>query len=198
MWVYGWGELPGQLVVISGPSGSGKSSIIRELLARDDVRARLSVSATTRPPRLGERPGIDYDFMTLEQFQSGVERQEFLEFAEYNHHYYGTPAEPVRQALARGECVLLEIEAQGAMQVRRKAPAALFVFVDVPSFRDLASRLMQRATESEQQIHNRLVIARDERDQAHRYDYRLINDNLQSAVDELAMLIKPLQSEEGN
>lgn len=197
MWIYGWGDLPGHLVVISGPSGSGKSTIIREVLARSDVSAGLSVSATTRPARLGERPGVDYHFMSLDEFRAGIERQEFLEHAEYNDNFYGTPAAPVRSALESGRCVLLEIETQGAMQVRRRAPESLFVFVDVAQFSDLARRLRSRGTETEQQIHNRLVIARDERDQAHRYDLRLINDDLERAVDELAAVLNSYNPPKG-
>lgn len=199
MWIYNWGDLPGSLVVISGPSGSGKSTIIRRLLEQfPEIHAELSVSATTRPPRLGERPGIDYHFFTPEQFQSMVDNHELLESAEYNHHHYGTPQGPVQAALAAGKCVLLEIETQGAMQVRKKAPTALFVFIDVSSFHDLASRLRKRATESELQIHNRLVIAREERDQAHCYDFCIKNDNLDQAVDDLAKLLKQLTTSAGS
>jgi guanylate kinase len=198
MWIYGWGDVPGPLVVISGPSGSGKSTIIRAVLERPDVTAGLSVSATTRAARVGETHGVDYYFMSVEAFRAGIERQEFLEYAEYNDNLYGTPAEPVRKALAAGRCVLLEIETQGAMQVRKRAPEALFVFVNVPRFADLARRLRARGTETEQQIHNRLVIAREERDQAHRYDVVLDNDDLDRAVDELARLIKGRNLSQGN
>jgi guanylate kinase len=184
--------------VISGPSGSGKSSLIRKLLERQDVTAELSISATTRKPRLGETHGVEYYFVSREEFEAAIDRDEFLESAEYNHNLYGTPAEPVRAALAEGRCVLLEIETQGAIQVRNRAPAALFVFIDVPSFRDLAQRLRDRGTESEQQIHKRLVIARREREQAHWYDVTIINDNLDRAVDELATQLKQHGCNGGN
>ncbi len=199
MWIYGWGDLPGQLVVISGPSGSGKSSIIRKLVDDyPDLPLELSVSATTRTPRLGERDGIDYHFKPLTEFQVEMNSGAFLEFAEYNGNYYGTPAEPVRKSLAAGRCVLLEIETRGAMQVRKKAPTALFVFIDVPNFQDLASRLRARGTETEEQIHNRLVIAREERDQANCYDLRINNANLAQAVDELARHIQNHARDGGN
>src|SRR5512147_2901078 len=109
MWVEGWGDLPGRLIVVSGPSGSGKSTLVRRLLERPDVRARLSVSATTRAPRPGERPGVDYLFLAPEQFQEIRDRGDFLEWAQYNRNAYGTPKRPVLEALAEGWKVLLEI-----------------------------------------------------------------------------------------
>jgi len=189
MWIQGWGDIPGQLVVISGPSGSGKSTVIRRLLERPDVHAELSVSATSRPPRPGEIDGVDYHFRSPEAFRAGCAAGEFLEWAEYNGNLYGTPARPVFEALALGRCVILEIETQGAMQVRERAPTALFVFIDVPNFGELARRLQLRQTENDLQIHQRLVIARKERDLAHCYDVRIINDNLDRAVAELAHVL---------
>ena len=189
MWIQGWGDVPGQLVVISGPSGCGKSTVIRRLLERPDVQAELSVSATSRNPRPGEHDGVDYIFRTPEAVRQGCDEGEFLEWAEYNGNFYGTPAKPVFAALAQGRCVILEIETQGAMQVREQAPTALFVFIDVPNFGELANRLRTRRTETDLQIHQRLVIARKERDLAHCYDVRIINDNLDRAVAELATVL---------
>jgi guanylate kinase len=190
MWVQGWGDVPGRLVVVSGPSGSGKSTLIRRALERPDVEAQLSISATSRSPRPGERDGVDYYFLTREAFAEALGRGEFLESAVYNGNHYGTPAAPVREALEAGRCVLLEIETQGAMQVRERVPTALFVFVDAPSFDALADRLRGRRTESAEQVHQRLVIARRERDQAHCYDVQIINDDLDRAVGELAGLVR--------
>jgi guanylate kinase len=189
MWVHGWGEVPGRLIVISGPSGSGKSTLIRRALERPEVRATLSVSATSRAPRPGEREGVEYYFLTREAFEAAVGRGEFLESATYNGNLYGTPAGPVRRALEAGRCVVLEIETEGAMQVRERVPTALFVFVDVPDFGALAERLRSRGTESAEQVHQRLVIARRERDRAPSYDTRIINDELGRATDELVALL---------
>jgi guanylate kinase len=190
MWVEGWGHLPGRLVVVSGPSGSGKSSLLRRALRLPGLSARLSISATTRPPRPGEREGVDYFFHDRAEFLAGQARGEFLESAEYNGHLYGTPAKPVFEAMKRGECVVLEIEVKGAMQVREKAPLALYVFVDVPDFACLEERLRNRATEDDATIHRRLVRARWERDHAHCYDVRILNDDLDRAAKELAAVLE--------
>src|SRR3954471_22956837 len=129
-----WATLPGRLVVVSGPSGSGKSTLVRRALGRPGVRARRSVSATTRAMRPGEEHGRDYVFLSREEFEAERGRGGFLESAEVHGNLYGTPAEPVRRALAAGECVLLEIDVQGAFLVRERVPEALLVFVAVPSF----------------------------------------------------------------
>lgn len=189
MWVEGWGHLPGQLIVLSGPSGSGKSTLLRLALERLGPGVRLSVSATTRAPRPGERDGVDYIFLDRQEFLDAQARGELLEWAEYNMQCYGTPARPVFEAMARDECVVLEIEVKGALQVRERAPTALFVFVDVPSFSALETRLRDRGTEDEPSIHRRLVRARWERDHAHCYDERIINDDLGRAVEELVALL---------
>jgi guanylate kinase len=190
MWVEGWGELPGRLVVLSGPSGSGKSTLLRGALAQPGVSARLSLSATTRPPRPGERDGVDYTFLGRDEFADAQARGEFLEWAEYNGHSYGTPARPVFEAMAAGACVVLEIEVRGALQVREKAPLALFLYVDVPEFAQLEARLRARGSETEASLHRRLVRARWERDHAHCYDVRIINDDVDRAVAELAALLR--------
>lgn len=190
MWVEGWGDLPGKLVVLSGPSGSGKSTLLRRALERIGPRGRLSTSATTRVPREGERDGVEYFFMDRQEFLDAQARGEFLEWAEYNTNYYGTPARPVFEAMARGDCVILEIEVKGALQVRERAPSALFVFVDVPGFDVLEARLRARGTEDEPSIHRRLVRARWERDHAHCYDERIINDDLDRAVEDLVALLR--------
>lgn len=190
MWVEGWGELPGQLVVVSGPSGCGKSSMIRRALECGDLDARLSVSATTRSPREGEADGVDYFFFQREQFLDARERGEFLESAEYNGNLYGTPARPVFEALGRGETVLLEIEVQGARQIRSHAPTALFVFVRTPKFRDLERRLRGRGTESDTLIHRRLVKGREELAEAHWYDVQIVNDEFHACVEQFITLLK--------
>ncbi|GIW86440.1 MAG: guanylate kinase [Isosphaeraceae bacterium] len=190
MWIHGWGELPGRLFVVSGPSGSGKTTVLRLALERPGVHARLSVSATSRPPRPGEVAGREYIFLSPEEFARIRDAGQLLEWASYNGNLYGTPAAPVFEALQRGERIVLEIETQGAMQVRDRAPTARFIFIDTPDFDTLAQRLRARATETDEQVHQRLVTARHERDLAHCYDVRIINDDLNRAADELASILR--------
>jgi guanylate kinase len=178
---------PGRLVVISGPSGSGKSTLVRRLCARPDLRLAVSVSATTREPRPGEVPDRDYIFMTPEQFEE--KRGEMLEFARVHGHDYGTPTEPVRRALAQGQCVALVIDVQGGFQVRRKVPDALLVFIQIPSLDVLAGRLRARGTDDEPTIQRRLAGARREIESAAQYDIQVINDNLERTVEELAAIL---------
>ena len=189
MWVEGWGELPGQLVVVSGPSGSGKSSVLRAALATGALKARRSVSATTRAPRPGETPGVDYHFMGVEQFEEVKKARGFLESAQYNGNWYGTPAEPVYQALASGQSVVLEIEVQGALQVRRSAPSSFFLFIKAPSFKELERRLRGRGTETEQVLFRRLCRAREELAEADWYDCVLVNDDFDRCVDEFIRVL---------
>jgi guanylate kinase len=189
MWLAGRGELPGQLVVVSGPSGCGKSTVIRRALERPELKnLRLSVSATTRLPRPGEQDGVDYYFMGAEEFRANLGN--FLEWAEYSNHLYGTPKDPVFEALASGRSVLLEIEVVGARQVREIAPAALFVFVRTPWFRVLEQRLRRRGTEADPVIQQRLLKARQELDQAYWYDVQLINDDLDRCVEDLVSALR--------
>ncbi len=189
MWVEGRGHLPGQLIVVSGPSGTGKSTVIRRVLERAGDRVQLSVSATTREPRPGERDRMDYYFLSFDEFNERNARGEFLEWADYNGQCYGTPAGLVYDALALGKCVLLEIEVQGALQVRDLVPSALFVFVKAPSFAVLEQRLRRRGTEIDSRINKRLRIARRELAEAHWYDHVLINDDLDQCVEEFLALL---------
>ena len=182
-------ELPGRLIVISGPSGSGKSTLLRRVLERPEVRAQLSVSATTRSPRPGEEHGREYYFVSRDVFDKERRRDEFLEWAEVHGNLYGTPAGPVREALRAGRCVILEIDVQGALIVRERVPNALLVFITVPSFVELEARLRGRATDSEATITRRINNARWELEQAHRYDRQIMNQDLDQAVDELVCLL---------
>jgi guanylate kinase len=190
MWVEGWGHLPGQLVVVSGPSGSGKSSILRSVVGRPGLNVQLSVSYTTRKRRPGEQDKVDYYFVERDEFISLRDRGHFLEWAEYNENHYGTPRTEVFSALKSGRSVLLEIEVQGALQIRRNAPSALFVFIKTPSFRVLEDRLRGRGTETEQAILRRLQKAREELAEAHWYDYQLINDDFDRCVDQFVQVLK--------
>jgi guanylate kinase len=181
--------LPGRLVVISGPSGSGKSTLVRRLRACPELRMTVSVSATTRGPRPGEVPDRDYIFLTPEQFEQLQSRGELLEFARVHDHLYGTPAEPVRRAMAQGLCAALVIDVQGGFQVRRKVPDALLVFIQVPSLDVLAGRLRARGTDDETTIQKRLAAARREIEMAPHYDVQVINDDLDRAVAELTAIL---------
>ena len=190
MWVEGRGNLPGQLVVVSGPSGSGKSSVIRKVLERSELNLTLSISGTSRAPRLGEVDGVDYYFKSQTAFREAIDRGDFLEWAEYNDQYYGTPAAPVFERLEAGGSVLLEIEVAGALQIRERVPSAYFVFMRTPTFRDLETRLQARGTETDAQIFRRLRKARVELAEAHWYDATLVNDDFNACVEALTQLLK--------
>jgi guanylate kinase len=185
---YPWATLPGRLVVISGPSGSGKSTLVRRLLARPDLRMRVSISVTTRSPRPGEVANRDYIFMTPEEFER--KRGDLLESAQVHGHYYGTPALPARLAMAEGFCVILVIDVQGGFQVRQQVPNVLLVFVQPPSLEVLESRLRARGTDNDATIERRLTNARREIEAAAEYDVHVINDELEPAVERLATILK--------
>ena len=182
-----WARLPGRLVVLSGPSGSGKSTLAQRLVGLPGLRLKISVSATTRLPRTGEEPGRDYIFLTKEQFEQI--RGELLESAEVHGNDYGTPQEPVREAMATGACVLLVIDVQGGLQVRKKVPGALLVFVKPPSLLALEGRLRARGTDDEPTIERRLSNARRVLELAAAYDVHVINDDLDQTVVDLAAIL---------
>jgi guanylate kinase len=190
MWFEKWGQLPGRLVVVSGPSGSGKSSVIREAMKHSDLNIDVSVSGTTRARRPEEREGVDYYFYKRDEFVDYRDRGHFLEWAEYNENLYGTPATPVFEALRSGKSLILEIEVQGALQIRYNAPSALFIFIRTPKFRDLEERLRRRGTETEPAILLRLRKAREELAEAHWYDYQIINDNFDTCVAEFITVLR--------
>lgn len=180
----------GQLIVISGPSGSGKSSLV-DLLLKRNPSLRRSISATTRRPRPGERNGVDYHFMSVERFKEGMEKGEFLEWAVYNGNYYGTPKKWVDEAISRGEDILLTIEVQGAEQIKGIYPDALLIFILPPSPELLRERIRRRGSESEEEIERRLQIARDEISRIGIYDFFVINEEgeLDRAVEEVERII---------
>jgi guanylate kinase len=176
------------LLVVSGPSGSGKSSIVRELLDHLDID--FSVSATTRLPRPGERHGDHYDFVSLKDFEAMIESGDLLEWAKYNNRYYGTPRAAVDAAVAAGRDILLEIEIQGARQVRQNRPDALMFFIAPPSLEELERRLRRRGDTSASDIEDRLEIAETEIDEAPGlFDHMVVNDHLERAVGEIEGLI---------
>jgi guanylate kinase len=182
-----WSGLAGRLVVISGPSGSGKSTLVQRLLAQSGLRLTVSVSATTRSPRPGEVSDRDYIFLAPEEFERI--RGDLLESAQVHGCLYGTPAGPVRQAMAQGLCVLLVIDVQGGFQVREKVPGALLIFIQVPGLDVLEQRLRTRGTDDDGTIARRLNTARREVEMAPRYDVQVINDNLDRTVEELTSIL---------
>lgn len=186
----------GLLVVLAGPSGVGKGSVHRRLRAlEDDID--LSVSVTTRPPRPGERDGVDYHFLDVDAFEAMVADGRLLEWAEYAGNRYGTPRRAVEEAVAAGRVVLLEIEVQGALQVMERAPEALTVFVAPPSRDELERRLRERGTEDDETVARRLRTA--ERELSHRddFDHVVVNDDLERCVEQVRALIAEARGHRG-
>ncbi len=178
----------GVLTVVSGFSGAGKGTVMKRLIQKYDDYA-LSISVTTRNPREGERDGIEYFFKTKEEVETMIENDEFLEYARYVDNYYGTPRFYVEEMLAKGKNVILEIEIQGAMQIKAKNPEAVLVFVTPPSFEELRNRLVGRGTETADVIESRLRRASEEAEGMPSYDYILVNDQVEDCVDRLHQII---------
>lgn len=178
----------GLLFIVSGFSGAGKGTIMKELLRRYDNYA-LSVSATTRKPRPGEEHGKDYFFISREEFEEMIRNDELIEYARYGENYYGTPKKYVEEMMAAGKDVILEIEVQGAQKVKEKMPETERIFVTPPCAEELRRRLLGRGSESEEEIERRLCRAVDEAPYMPQYDYILVNDDLDRAVEELHALI---------
>jgi guanylate kinase len=179
---------PGRLVVLSGPSGVGKSTVLRRLRS-DHPEVWVSVSATTRFPRPGEEDGVHYHFLDRAEFVRRVEDGEFLEWAEFAGNLYGTPRAPVERRLAAGRSVLLEIDLQGARQVRASAPHALLVFLRPPSWEELVHRLTNRGTEDAAVVDRRLATAREEMVAEGEFDVTLVNDDVEDVCRELVALV---------
>ena len=174
----------GQLIVLSGPSGVGKSTVIAELLGeRKDIY--FSVSFTTRSPRVGEADGVNYNFVSREEFERMIAADELLEYAQYVGNYYGTSLKVIQDKLAAGVDVLLDIDVQGAAKVRSKCPEAVLIFIVPPSFEELSRRLHGRATDNEDVIAGRLQKAREEYRQIPNYDYLVVNDKVSTAAEEI-------------
>jgi guanylate kinase len=172
----------GPLLILSGPSGTGKSTLIARLLAKGDLPLRLSVSATTRPPRAGETDGVEYYFWTRDRFLEEVQAGAFLEWARVHDNYYGTLKREVEPYRQQGLGVILDIDVQGAAQVRQQCPDQVSVFVRAPSMAAYGERLRKRGTEDEAAIQRRLAAARGELDRAGEFDHIVVNDDLDAAV----------------
>ncbi|WP_027340741.1 guanylate kinase [Halonatronum saccharophilum] len=178
----------GNLIVLSGPSAVGKGTVLRSLL-QDYNDISYSVSATTRKPREGEVDGIDYFFMSKDKFKNLVDDGEFIEWAKVHNNYYGTPKNYVKETLAKGKDVILEIDIQGAKQVRDNFSGGVFVFLAPPSLEDLKDRITKRGTESDSVIDLRMENATKELEEAKNYDYLIVNDEVDRAVDKLRSVI---------
>lgn len=177
----------GTLYIFTGPSGTGKGTLLNRVM-QQDKNLFLSVSATTRAPRSGEVDGQQYYFLTKEAFAEKVEQGAFLEYATYVGNHYGTLEAPVEERLQAGKDVILEIEVQGAMHVHEKRPDAVMIFVAPPSFEELAARLRGRGTETESVITNRLETAKKELSYQEKFDYIIVNDDLEQASAALASI----------
>lgn len=178
----------GLLIVVSAPSGCGKGTILSEVLKQDDFF--YSVSATTRQPRPGEENGVHYRFLTRDDFQSLVQKNGMLEYAEYCENYYGTPRKAVEDQLLQGKNVVLEIEVQGAMKIRESFPEAVFIFILPPTIDELRDRLEKRGTETSEVIQKRIDEAEQEIKMAVYYDYWIVNNKLEVAVDDFIAIIR--------
>jgi guanylate kinase len=179
----------GPLIIVSGPSGSGKSTLIRRVLDEGGLPLRLSVSATTRPPRPGEIEGQDYFFWTEEEFNRAVAAHAFVEYAQVHGRSYGTPRSQVEQHLEQGTGVLLDIDYQGARQVKGCYPEVVSIFIRAPSWEEYERRLRARRTETEATLQRRLDTAREELRHVEEYDYVVTNDDLDQAYAEFRALL---------
>ncbi|GAO99732.1 guanylate kinase [Fructobacillus ficulneus] len=179
----------GLLIVLSGPSGVGKGTVRKAIFEDDGVDFRYSISATTRQPRVGEVDGQDYFFVSKEDFEEKIQAGEMLEYAQYVGNYYGTPRSFIEETLASGRDVFLEIDVQGALQVKSKMPEGVYIFLTPPDIKNLRSRLEGRGTDSAEVIDQRVEAAKDELKKMINYNYAVENDVVDLAVDRIKAII---------
>lgn len=179
----------GKLFVISGSSGVGKGTLI-SLLLKNNSKIMLSISHTTRAPRQGEIDGVNYFFRTKEEFKKSIEENAFLEWAKYSDNFYGTKRKFVERKLNEGFDLILEIDTQGALKVKEQMPDAILIFILPPSLKDLENRLRGRKTETEEAIQKRLNFVENEMKNSSLYDYQIVNDDLQMALEKLKGIIE--------
>lgn len=180
----------GLLIVLSGPSGVGKGTVRKRIFDDPTTSYKYSILMTTRSMRVGETDGVDYFFKTRDEFEKLIEEDAFIEYAEYVGNYYGTPVQYVRETMNAGHDVFLEIEVEGAKQVRKKFPDALFIFLAPPSLDHLRERLIGRGTESEEKIQSRVNEARKEVEMMNLYDYVVVNDEVDLAKDRIQAIVE--------
>ena len=180
----------GQLIIISAPSGAGKGSVISGLLERDKKNLWLSVSTTSRQPRSNDIPGVTYNFVSKEEFEELIKEDYFLEYTNYVGNYYGTPKQAIKEKLDQGIDVILEIEIEGAMNIKKLVPEALFIFIMPPSLKTLVKRLKNRKTDSKDKIIERFHTAYKEINEVTKYNYVVVNDELEEAIDKVESIIK--------
>lgn len=179
----------GQLIVISAPSGCGKGSIIAGLLERND-NIWLSVSTTSRKPRSNDTPGVTYNFVSKEEFEQLIKENHFLEYTNYAGNYYGTPRGTIKEKLDQGKDVLLEIEIEGAANIKKLVPEAIFIFILPPSLKTMVKRLKKRGTDTKEKILERFHQAYKEINEVTKYNYVVVNDILEDAIDKVDSIIK--------
>ncbi|WP_186577523.1 guanylate kinase [Aquibacillus kalidii] len=179
----------GILFILSGPSGVGKGTV-RKALFEKDTELKYSISMTTRQMRQGEQEGIDYFYRSKDEFESMIENNQLLEFAQYVGNYYGTPRDYVEETLESGKDVFLEIEVQGALQVKKNFPEGVFIFLFPPSLDELKNRIVNRGTETEELVKNRLLAAREEIEMMDAYDYVVVNDKIETAVKKVQAIVQ--------
>ena len=179
----------GLLIVLSGPSGVGKGTVRKAIFEEDGIDFQYSISATTRQPRIGEVNGEDYFFVSREAFEEKISNGDMLEYAQYVNNYYGTPKSFIDETLASGRDVFLEIDVQGALQVKSKMPEGVYIFLPPPDLTNLRERLVGRGTDSQEVIEKRVTAARDELKQMINYDYAVENDQVVFAVERIKSII---------
>lgn len=180
----------GQLIVISAPSGSGKDTIVKELMKKHGENKWVSVSATSREARVGEKDGVDYFFLTKKDFEEKIKEDFFIEYTNYAGNYYGTPKKYMKEKLAQGIDVILIIEIEGAMNIKKIVPEAVFIFIMPPSIKELIRRLKSRGTETNEKILKRFHSTYKEINEVTKYNYVVVNDKIDVAVDKVESILK--------